>query len=101
MVPAAVRDIFALIEGTPERQFVLRLSMLEIYNEVRMLIGAKSPRPNPHTVAGHKPVATPCTVVTCGITCYRVQPTCCHLAHRTRKLQHGWRFRPFALYSPH
>ena len=33
-MPSAVRDIFDAIEGVPERQFLLRLSMLEIYNEV-------------------------------------------------------------------
>ena len=34
VVPSAVRDIFAAMAGVPERQFLLRLSMLEIYNEV-------------------------------------------------------------------
>ena len=35
VVPAAVRDIFTTMAGVPDRQFLLRLSMLEIYNEVR------------------------------------------------------------------
>ena len=34
-MPSAVRDIFGAIQGSPERRFLLRLSMLEIYNEVR------------------------------------------------------------------
>jgi hypothetical protein len=40
VVPSAVRDIFVAIEGVLERQFLLRLSMLEIYNEVRH-VGAR------------------------------------------------------------
>lgn len=36
VVPAAVRDLFAAMADVPDRQFLLRLSMLEIYNEVRM-----------------------------------------------------------------
>jgi len=35
VVPAAVRDLFVAMAGVPDRQFLLRLSMLEIYNEVR------------------------------------------------------------------
>lgn len=34
LVPQAVQHLFKLIEQTPSRVFLLRLSMLEIYNEV-------------------------------------------------------------------
>lgn len=34
VVPRAVRDVFDIIEKTPGREFLLRLSMMEIYNEV-------------------------------------------------------------------
>lgn len=30
-----MRDLFVAMAGVPDRQFLLRLSMLEIYNEVR------------------------------------------------------------------
>lgn len=33
-MPQAIRDVFELIERTPDREFLLRLSMMEIYNEV-------------------------------------------------------------------
>lgn len=35
VVPRAVWDVFDIIEKTPGREFLLRLSMMEIYNEVR------------------------------------------------------------------
>ena len=34
IVQRTVRDIFQAIEDTPDREFLLRFSMLEIYNEV-------------------------------------------------------------------
>ncbi|XP_022141615.1 kinesin-like protein KIN-7C, mitochondrial [Momordica charantia] len=34
VIPLAVKDVFGIIQETPERQFLLRVSYLEIYNEV-------------------------------------------------------------------
>ena len=34
VVPRAVQDVFDMIEKTPDRDFLLRMSMMEIYNEV-------------------------------------------------------------------
>jgi centromeric protein E len=34
IVPMAIRDIFLYISQTPDREFLLRVSYLEIYNEV-------------------------------------------------------------------
>ncbi|KAK9816490.1 hypothetical protein WJX72_000928 [[Myrmecia] bisecta] len=34
IIMRAIRDVFAVIEQTPSREFLLRLSMMEIYNEV-------------------------------------------------------------------
>ena len=34
VVPRAIQDVFDIIEKTPGRDFLLRLSMMEIYNEV-------------------------------------------------------------------
>ncbi|KAG4200802.1 hypothetical protein ERO13_A05G236600v2 [Gossypium hirsutum] len=34
IIPLAVKDVFATIQETPEREFLLRVSYLEIYNEV-------------------------------------------------------------------
>ncbi len=34
MVQRAMQDVFEAIERTPGRDFLLRLSMMEIYNEV-------------------------------------------------------------------
>lgn len=34
IVQRAIRDVFRAIEETPDRDFLLRLSMMEIYNEV-------------------------------------------------------------------
>lgn len=35
MVPRAIQHVFDIIEKTPGRDFLLRMSMMEIYNEVR------------------------------------------------------------------
>ncbi|WZY98535.1 kinesin-like protein KIN-7C, mitochondrial [Brassica rapa] len=34
IIPLAVKDVFSIIQETPEREFLLRVSYLEIYNEV-------------------------------------------------------------------
>jgi len=34
LIPMAVRNIFNVIQQTPEREFLLRVSYMEIYNEV-------------------------------------------------------------------
>ncbi|XP_010498629.1 PREDICTED: kinesin-like protein KIN-7C, mitochondrial isoform X2 [Camelina sativa] len=34
VIPLAVKDVFSIIQETPEREFLLRVSYLEIYNEV-------------------------------------------------------------------
>jgi centromeric protein E len=34
LIPMAVRNIFNIIQQTPEREFLLRVSYMEIYNEV-------------------------------------------------------------------
>ena len=34
VVPRAIQDVFDIIEKTPDRDFLLRMSMMEIYNEV-------------------------------------------------------------------
>ena len=34
VVPRAIQDVFDIIEKTPGRDFLLRMSMMEIYNEV-------------------------------------------------------------------
>jgi hypothetical protein len=34
IVQRAIRDVFRAIEQSPERDFLLRFSMMEIYNEV-------------------------------------------------------------------
>nr|AMS24221.1 kinesin 7-Id protein [Marsilea vestita] len=34
IIPLAVKDVFRIIQETPDREFLLRLSYLEIYNEV-------------------------------------------------------------------
>ncbi|PHU14602.1 hypothetical protein BC332_15807 [Capsicum chinense] len=34
IIPLAVKDVFGIIQETPEREFLLRVSYLEIYNEV-------------------------------------------------------------------
>eukprot|EP00898_Chlorokybus_atmophyticus_P000674 jgi/Chlat1/1607/Chrsp125S01868 len=34
MIPLAVNDVFSIIQETPSREFLLRVSYLEIYNEV-------------------------------------------------------------------
>lgn len=34
MIPLAIQDVFSYIKQTPEREFLLRVSYLEIYNEV-------------------------------------------------------------------
>ena len=36
VVPRAIQHIFDIIEKTPGRDFLLRMSMMEIYNEVRV-----------------------------------------------------------------
>ena len=36
IVPLAIASIFRAIEASPGRDFLLRLSMMEIYNEVRV-----------------------------------------------------------------
>ena len=36
VVPRAIQHVFDIIEKTPGRDFLLRLSMMEIYNEVRL-----------------------------------------------------------------
>ena len=33
VVPRAIQDVFDIIEKTPGRDFLLRMSMMEIYNE--------------------------------------------------------------------
>lgn len=38
VVPRALQDVFDIIEKTPGRDFLLRLSMMEIYNEVNVAI---------------------------------------------------------------
>lgn len=35
VVPRAIQHVFDIIEKTPSRDFLLRMSMMEIYNEVR------------------------------------------------------------------
>lgn len=35
VVPRAIQHVFDIIEKTPGRDFLLRMSMMEIYNEVR------------------------------------------------------------------
>lgn len=37
VIGRAVADVFAAVERTPDRDFLLQLSMMEIYNEVRAL----------------------------------------------------------------
>ena len=37
MVPRAIHHVFDLIEQNPDKEYLLRLSMLEIYNEARDL----------------------------------------------------------------
>ncbi|PPR90906.1 hypothetical protein GOBAR_AA29777 [Gossypium barbadense] len=37
IIPLAVKDVFATIQETPEREFLLRVSYLEIYNEVLLI----------------------------------------------------------------
>lgn len=37
VVPRAIQDVFDIIEKTPGRDFLLRMSMMEIYNEVQHL----------------------------------------------------------------
>lgn len=37
VVPRAIQDVFDTIEKTPDRDFLLRMSMMEIYNEVELL----------------------------------------------------------------
>ncbi|CAM8966823.1 unnamed protein product [Rhodiola kirilowii] len=34
IIPLAIKDVFSIIQETPNREFLLRLSYLEIYNEV-------------------------------------------------------------------
>ena len=34
VIPRAIQDVFDIIEKTPDRDFLLRMSMMEIYNEV-------------------------------------------------------------------
>ncbi|CAM8897591.1 unnamed protein product [Rhodiola kirilowii] len=34
IIPLAIKDVFSIIQETPDREFLLRLSYLEIYNEV-------------------------------------------------------------------
>lgn len=34
IIPMAIRDIFLAIQDTPDREFLLRVSYLEIYNEI-------------------------------------------------------------------
>jgi centromeric protein E len=34
IIPLAIKDVFSLIQDTPGREFLLRVSYLEIYNEV-------------------------------------------------------------------
>ncbi|XP_022864957.1 kinesin-like protein KIN-7C, mitochondrial, partial [Olea europaea var. sylvestris] len=34
IIPLAVKDVFGIIQETPGREFLLRVSYLEIYNEV-------------------------------------------------------------------
>ena len=36
VVPRAIQHVFDIIEKTPGRDFLLRMSMMEIYNEVRL-----------------------------------------------------------------
>lgn len=36
VVPRAIQHVFDIIEKTPGRDFLLRMSMMEIYNEVRV-----------------------------------------------------------------
>ena len=50
VIPSAVMDIFSFIRGTPRREFLLRVSYLEIYNEeirdllVDPIIGSPAPK---------------------------------------------------------
>lgn len=37
IVPRAIQHVFELIEQRPGNEYLLRLSMMEIYNEVRLL----------------------------------------------------------------
>jgi centromeric protein E len=34
IIPLAIKDVFSIIQETPDREFLLRVSYLEIYNEV-------------------------------------------------------------------
>ena len=36
VVPRAIQHVFDIIEKTPGRDFLLRMSMMEIYNEVQL-----------------------------------------------------------------
>ncbi len=38
----AASDIFARINGTPDRDFLIRVSYVEIYNEVRFAIYSRA-----------------------------------------------------------
>lgn len=35
MIPQALIEVFRQVERTPNKEFLLRMSMMEIYNEVR------------------------------------------------------------------
>ncbi|RWW19373.1 hypothetical protein GW17_00016565 [Ensete ventricosum] len=37
IIPLAIKDVFSIIQDTPGREFLLRVSYLEIYNEVRVI----------------------------------------------------------------
>lgn len=35
IVPHAIAEVFRVVQRTPKKEFLLRLSMMEIYNEVQ------------------------------------------------------------------
>ncbi|KAL6522372.1 Kinesin-like protein KIN-7D, chloroplastic [Orobanche minor] len=45
IIPLAVKDAFSIIQETPNREFLLRVSYLEIYNECSLLLHSSQPSP--------------------------------------------------------
>ena len=55
VIGRAVADVFAAVERMPERDFLLQLSMMEIYNEVRAFFASSIPLPKPKSVQRETP----------------------------------------------
>jgi hypothetical protein len=60
IIPFAIADIFAHIENTTSREFLLRCSYMEIYNEVIADLLVREARTEPHvrltsTLVCHRP----------------------------------------------